>query len=72
MVADGNPNFPDKQTSGVLGISRNRTNYLKGGDNGLQLAWINVNINASRSSDRYGNYTEVNPLYTSTIFILKY
>ena len=72
MVADGNPDFPDKQTSGALGISRSHAGYLKGGDNGVQLAWTNVNIDASRSSDRYGSYTEINPLYNSCKFLISY
>ena len=31
-----------------------------------------ININASRCSDRYGNYTEVNPLYESCKYIIRY
>ena len=29
-------------------------------------------FDASRCSDRYGNFTEVNPLYEGTLLILKY
>lgn len=29
-------------------------------------------LNASLSSNRYGNYTEVNPLYESVFFYIKY
>lgn len=31
-----------------------------------------VAMDASRSSNRYGNYTEVNPLYESTKYMIKY
>ena len=33
--------------------------------------WI-VDFDASRSSDRYGNYAEVNPLYNSCRYLIKY
>ena len=32
----------------------------------------NMDFSASRSSNRYGNYTEVNPLYNSCKFFIKY
>lgn len=41
--------------------------WNKGGNSDTQL-WID----ASLSSDRYGTYTEVNPLYQSCIFCIKF
>jgi hypothetical protein len=34
--------------------------------------YAEFNFNASYSSDRYGSYTEVNPLYNSCLFIIHY
>ena len=31
-----------------------------------------LRLSASYSSDRYGNYTEVNPLYNSCRFVIRY
>lgn len=31
-----------------------------------------LSFDASHSSNRYGNYTEINPLYESTTFYIKY
>lgn len=33
---------------------------------------IGTGFNASYCSDRYGNYTEVNPLYQSCLFYVRY
>lgn len=32
----------------------------------------NWNFDASRASNRYGNYTEVNPLYNSVLMLIRY
>ena len=43
---------------------------IGGGANSLY--HLSYNINASSSSDRYGYYTEVNPLYESCLFLIRY
>lgn len=54
-------------------ISSTGRNSNDTGSEGSNRAYAgNLNINASRSSDRYGSYTEVNPLYESCIFCIKF
>lgn len=49
---------------------------VSGGENsastGANVLPYGLGINASLSSDRYGDFREVNPLYESCIFCLKY
>lgn len=40
--------------------------------NGSNLGGLGVTFNASRSSDRYGSYTEVRPLYESCKYLISY
>ena len=42
-----------------------------GGSSG-NMAHVAFAVNSSYFSDRYGDYTEVNPLYESTKFFIKY
>ena len=40
--------------------------------NGSGWMQLYVDMDASRYSNRYGNYTEVNPLYNSCKFLIRY
>lgn len=33
---------------------------------------VSIKLNASSSSNRYGDYTEVNPLYNSVLMLIRY
>ena len=71
FVLDGNTSYPDSQTEGALGIQRENVDYLKGGSN-QKLSWGHILLDASGYSNRYGGYTEVNPLYESCKFCIRY
>ena len=51
--------FTDVTTKGWAGSSERQNKH-------------GFTFNASRCSDRYGNYTEVNPLYESTLICIRY
>ena len=56
-------------TNGCLEYSKSETHS----DNkGSTVGSGTLRFRASNYSDRYGNYTEVNPLYESCLFIIKY
>ena len=40
--------------------------------NGSYTTYVTMGVNASLSSNCYGNYTEVNPLYHSALMLVKY
>lgn len=57
--------------SGAFAIHTGTTHYT-GTHVGDSTSAFGYDFSASRCSDRYGNYTEVNPLYNSCIFIIHY
>ena len=68
----GQISYDNTQTLAVSGCFNFVHNYdtrVRTGE--YHLGWT-VEFDASRSSDRYGNYTEVNPLYNSCKYLIKY
>ena len=63
-------NTTDNIGSGVFSTtSGNKWTVSEGGGNHRKQQVI---FDASACCDRYGDYTEVNPLYESCLFIIKY
>ena len=60
---------PNSDFNGCLNITNWGGPVAGGGGN---LYHIFYDINASGCCDRYGSYTEVNPLYESVIFCIKH
>ena len=58
------------ESSGALYVTWRGNEYTLVAGTGVKA--IGTGLNASLSSDRYGDYTEVNPLYTSYLPIIKY
>lgn len=46
--------------------------FTGGGTGGADVTWVHVDLDAARCSDRYGAYTEINPLYESCKFYIRY
>ena len=63
--------YGDGSPAGSFTSSIDHANAIQGGNSGLY-NYNYFSFNASRCSDRYGNYTEVNPLYNSCKFFIKY
>lgn len=52
-------------------FSNSRAGYTPA-DNPKNNRYMNTDFNASWSNDRYGSYTEVNPLYESCLMYIRY
>ena len=57
--------------SGAFAIHIGASHYA-GAHSGDTNTYAGYDFYASRCSDRYGNYTEVNPLYSSALMLIRY
>lgn len=68
----GQINYDNTQGRSVSGCFTFVSNYDTRVVTGEYHPGWTVEFDASRSSDRYGNYPEVNPLYNSCKFLIRY